>query len=139
MSLPISSSARPGSVSDSLDEATIRAVVDDFYGRVREDEVIGPVFNAHVADWDVHLPKMYGFWATVLLGEQRYHGNPVEKHRAVSEIRPAHFARWLDLFDQTLKDHCTPKDAEAWSAAARRMGFAMSHRLDHGQNEELLP
>lgn len=140
MSLPRASSySRPGSVSDSVDEATIRAVVDDFYGRIRRDPILGPVFNSRVDDWSKHLPKMYGFWATVVRGEQRYHGNPVEAHRPITELTSDLFARWLDLFETVLAEHCTPADAQAWAATARRMGFAMSCRLGLGQNEDLLP
>lgn len=142
MSLPPSSSSsysRPGAVSDAVDEATIRAVVDDFYSRVREDDLLGPVFAARVDDWSQHLPKMYGFWATVVRGERRYHGNPLEAHRPIAELSVERFERWLNLFEATLRDHCEPADAEAWALTARRMAFAMSHRLGLVRNEVLLP
>ena len=130
---------RPGAVSDSVDEQTIRAVVEDFYGRIRTHPTLGPVFNSHIADWGPHLDKMVGFWATVVRGEKRYAGNPIEAHTRVQGITSDLFAEWLDLFGETLREHCQPKDAEAWEATARRMGFAMSYRLGLGQNEALLP
>lgn len=119
--------------------AVIRAVVDDFYGRVRQDPMLGPVFEAHIQDWQPHLAKMYGFWATVLLGDRQYKGNPFERHQALPELSAAHFERWLNLFAETLASHCSPTDMAAWEATARRMGFAMTARLGFGEHAELLP
>lgn len=131
--------ARPGVVSDAVDMQVIRAVVDDFYGRVREDPMLGPVFAAHISDWGPHLNKMYGFWSTVLLGDRQYTGNPLVKHQALSELSAEHFKNWLNLFAETLGDHCSETDKAAWEATARRMGFAMSARLGFGEHPDLLP
>lgn len=117
----------------------IRAVVDDFYGRVRQDPMLGPVFEAQIEDWGPHLNKMYGFWSTVLLGDRQYTGNPFEKHQAISELSAGHFERWLNLFAETLENHCTEADKAAWEATARRMGFAMASRLGFGEDPSLLP
>ena len=117
----------------------IRAVVDDFYEVAREDALLGPVFEKHVDDWPAHLNKMYGFWGTALLGAQTYFGNPFEKHRVLPELSGDHFARWLDLFAETLRRHCSPSDATAWEAMVRRMGFAMTYRLGFGERADLLP
>ena len=130
--------ARPGAVSDAVDMAVIRAVVDDFYTRARQDPMLGPVFDAHIKDWGPHLLKMYGIRATVLLGDRQNKGNPFVKHQAISELSAAHFKCWLDLFGETLRDHCSPSDRDAWEATARRMGFAMASRLGFGEHEELL-
>ena len=117
----------------------IRAVVNDFYGRVQQDAMLGPVFEAHIDDWGPHLKKMYGFWSTVLLGDRQYTGNPFVKHQAVPELSAGHFERWLNLFAETLKSHCSQPDKAAWEATARRMGFAMASRLGFGEHTELLP
>ena len=52
---------RPGGVSEKVDDATIRAVVDRFYEIAQKDSVLGPVFDAHVVDWSSHLETMYAF------------------------------------------------------------------------------
>ena len=134
-----SSYTRPGAVSGAVTMGVIRAVVDDFYGRVRRDLMLGPVFAAHIDDWEPHLKKMYGFWSTVLLGDRQYTGNPFEKHQAVPELSAAHFERWLDLFAKTLETYCSEADKAAWEGTARRMGFAMASRLGFGEHAELLP
>jgi hemoglobin len=131
--------ARPGAVSNAVNIEVIRAVVDDFYGRVRQDLMLGPVFATHIGDWEPHLKKMYGFWSTVLLGDRQYTGNPFEKHQAVLELSAAHFERWLDIFAKTLETHCSEADKAAWEATARRMGFAMASRLGFGEHADLLP
>lgn len=116
----------------------IRAVVDDFYARVRHDAALGPVFAAHIEDWEPHLKKMYAFWGTVLVGRGEYKGNPFEKHQALPELSARHFEHWLDLFAKTLEAHCSAPDKAAWEATARRMGFAMAARLGFGEHAEWL-
>jgi hemoglobin len=130
--------SRRASEASSFDDHVIRAVVDDFYRAAREDPMLGPVFEKRVADWPAHLETMYGFWATVLRGERRYFGNPIEEHRAVPELSGDHFARWLELFSKTLGRHCNAQDAATWEAMVRRMGFAMSYRLGFGERADLL-
>ena len=49
----------------------------------RRDERLGPVFEAHVHEWDVHLARMTDFWSAALLRSGRYSGRPVERHRAI--------------------------------------------------------
>ena len=46
----------------------IKLLVDTFYGKIRENELLGPIFNGILKDrWPAHLEKMYRFWQTVLL------------------------------------------------------------------------
>ncbi|MDY7104922.1 MAG: group III truncated hemoglobin [Actinomycetota bacterium] len=94
--------ARP----DLDDHDQIAELVRRFYAEVANDDLLGPVFvDVARVDWATHLPKLTGFWARVLLGEGDYRGNPYLKHLAVHErhpFTPAHFERWLDLFEATL-------------------------------------
>lgn len=136
---PLRTYHRSGGVSEKVDAAVIAGVVDDFYAAARQDAQLGPVFDSHVADWTSHLATMRRFWATVLLGERGYSGNPMEKHQGVPELSADLFRRWLNLFSQTLARHCEPADAAAWEATARRMGFAMSSHMGFRQIEDLLP
>jgi hemoglobin len=86
-----------------LDRASIRRMVDDFYGRVREDALLGPVFEARVnGRWPEHLDRMVDFWSAALLREPGYSGNPRAVHARLEGVDPSHFRRWLELFAQTL-------------------------------------
>jgi len=93
----------------------IKLLIDTFYGKVREDEVIGYIFNdiANV-DWPKHLPKMYAFWGFLLLGLDTYQGNPLEPHRKLNEkirLKGDHFDRWILLFHQTVDELFGGKNA----------------------------
>ena len=55
---------------DILDLEDVKQLVDTFYAKVREDNMLAPVFNERIQDrWPEHLEKMYRFWQTVLLDE----------------------------------------------------------------------
>ena len=48
----------------------VKLLVNTFYGKVRQDDLLGKIFDGVIQDnWDFHLNKMYGFWQTVLLHE----------------------------------------------------------------------
>ena len=89
-------------------EDDIARMVHAFYGRVRQDERLGPVFDAHIADWPGHLAKMVDFWSSILLGSGRYGGTPMPAHQALPELEPALFDRWLALFQATTQAVCRP-------------------------------
>jgi hemoglobin len=84
-------------------EKEVRTLVHTFYGHIRDDELLGPVFEANIADWDRHLGKMVDFWSAILRGTGRYHGTPMPKHAALEGLSPALFERWLDLFRSTTR------------------------------------
>lgn len=83
----------------------IKKLVDTFYGKVREDDMIGPIFNNVIKDrWPIHLEKMYTFWQTVLLGEHTYYGSPFPPH-AHLPVSVEHFETWKSLFNATVKEN----------------------------------
>lgn len=88
--------------ADIKDEQDIKLLVDTFYDKVNKDELLGPVFNGFSqVNWEHHLPVMYSFWSSVLFGTMAYKGQPFPKHLSMP-IGREHFARWLDLFTQTV-------------------------------------
>jgi hemoglobin len=92
-------------VPSRITEQEIRDLVYTFYGRVREDACLGPVFEGRLAGrWEPHLEKMCDFWSSVLLATGRFEGNPVEAHLRVPDISPGHFDRWIELFERTAHD-----------------------------------
>ena len=101
-------------------------LVDRFYDRVRRDPLLAPVF-AHV-DWPAHLPVMYSFWASILLGEASYQGNPFQKHQQLP-IREPHFDRWLQLFTQTVRTEFDGPKADEAVDRAVSIASMFRHRL----------
>jgi hemoglobin len=80
----------------------IRVLVDEFYQKVREDELLAPIFNFRLSThWEPHLEKMYSFWNAALFGVKGYNGSPFMKH-ATMQLTEEHFNRWLQMFDETL-------------------------------------
>lgn len=99
----------PG-VAAGVTEEIIRDLVHTFYARVRRDPLIGPIFNAHVADWPEHLDKLCAFWSSVTLMTGRYKGTPMKVHAELPGIGAEHFQCWLSLFRATAQEVC-PEDA----------------------------
>ena len=80
----------------------IARVVAEFYAAIRVHPGLGPVFAAHVTDWPAHEAKIAAFWRNAILWERGYDGNPMAKHIAAGDVRPAMFDPWLALFDSVL-------------------------------------
>jgi hemoglobin len=95
--------------------------VHHFYDRVRDDELLGPVFAARIDDWEPHLARMCAFWSTVLRASGRYAGNPIEAHAGVPALDPTHFRRWLELFETSARATLNEAAAEDVHARAARM------------------
>jgi hemoglobin len=95
----------PSGDLDSPEE--IGEMVRRFYADVSMDDLLGPMFNdVAQVDWREHLVKLTAFWCRALLDLPGYTGNPFRAHALVHERRPftpAHFARWLELFHETLE------------------------------------
>ena len=107
-----------------IDEAMIERLVRGFYSRIREDDILGPIFAAKIEDWEPHLQKMFAFWSSVALMSGRYHGQPMAKHLPLP-VDARHFDRWLALFEQTARDTCPPKAAEHFTLLAQRIAESL--------------
>jgi hemoglobin len=103
-----------------ITESEISTLVDSFYGRVRLDPDIGPIFNAIVGDWPHHLATLKDFWSTVLLTTGRYKGDPMMTHLQL-QLDPEHFERWLSLFAETATEVLTPAGAELAISKSQRI------------------
>jgi hemoglobin len=93
-----------------IDEVMIESLVRTFYGHVRRDPLIGPVFDGKVQDWEEHIRRLCTFWSSVTLGTHRYRGQPMAAHLPLP-INSPHFDRWLEIFVQTAQDLCPPAAA----------------------------
>ncbi|CAL79457.1 conserved hypothetical protein; putative globin-like protein [Bradyrhizobium sp. ORS 278] len=103
-----------------LDDAAIRLLVEMFYGRAREDALIGPIFNRTVEDWDEHIGRISDFWSSMVLKTGRYSGAPMRPHLLL-DLHGPHFDRWLQLFEVTARDLFPPELAELFIIRARRI------------------
>lgn len=95
-----------------IDDQFVSDLVERFYGRIRDDDVLGPIFAARISNWPVHLEQMKRFWRSVLFSSGEFFGSPMAKHIAIAELDRSLFVRWLDLFGTTL-DELGSVDARA--------------------------
>ena len=117
----------------------IKTLVDDFYTKIREDELLGPIFNGVIGDnWPAHLAKMYGFWQTLLLETPAYSGSPFLKH-AKLPIAKEHFDSWMKLFTETVDHHFVGAKADEAKWRAARMSEMFQYKLDYYKNNPAEP
>jgi hemoglobin len=115
--------SKPISLPVSVSEKRIAELVDRFYARIREDALLGPVFNAAIGDhWPEHLATLTDFWTSVLLATGRYKGNPMMAHLAIPQMDQQHFSRWIELWRETTSEVFGPQISEALVAKASMMG-----------------
>ena len=92
-------------------------MVETFYGSIREDALLGPIFDQRIADWPAHLARMKAFWRSVLHNSGEFSGNPMIKHIAIPGLEERHFAHWLELFYATLRGKRIAQRPNWWACA----------------------
>jgi hemoglobin len=87
----------------------IEILVNKFYDKVKQDEVIGFIFNDIVkVNWEKHLPRMYDFWENTIFYTGTYTGNPMEMHKHLNRVVPLsteQFLQWNKLFVLTVDEN----------------------------------
>jgi hemoglobin len=104
-----------------VDAAYIDHLVESFYGKIKRDALLGPIFDARIADWPAHLARMKAFWRSVLHNSGEFAGNPMLKHMVIPGIDLRHFSHWLELFYQTLREAEPTCEATALVGGRARM------------------
>jgi hemoglobin len=109
-----------------IDADYVSRLVDTFYGHIRADALLGPIFAGRIADWDWHLDRMKRFWRSILHNSGEFSGNPMAKHLAIPGLSQAHFAHWLDLFYATLRElECDPAASREVAGRARMIADSL--------------
>lgn len=117
--------------TDILSLEDVKLLVDTFYGKVRKDKLIGPIFDERIQDrWPQHLTKMYTFWQTILLGEHTYYGSPFPPHAQLPVEKP-HFDRWLTIFSETLEELFAGEVAQEAMWRANKMAEMFQFKINH--------
>lgn len=123
-----------------IDEDMIERLVRAFYARIREDALLGPIFDSRISDWEPHLQRMCEFWSSVVLSSGIYHGQPMRMHVTLP-VDAQHFDRWLELFATTARELFSESVANLFVDRAQRialsleMGIASSHGQFLGRGE----
>lgn len=123
---------------ENLDD--VKLIVNQFYGKIREDELLGHIFENVIKDnWPEHLDKMYRFWQTVLLEERTYSGRPFVPHMNLP-VEKEHFDRWLVLFRGTVDELFEGQKAHAAKMQGQRMAEMFLIKINYfNQNKQQTP
>jgi hemoglobin len=113
-------------MKDITERNDIVYLVDSFYAKVMKDELLSPVFS-HI-DFPNHLPTMYNFWSSMLLGEQTYQGNPFQKHIGLP-VRAEHFDTWLKLFTETIDENFSGTKADETKSRAQSIAGVWKFKM----------
>lgn len=120
----------------------ISLLVHSFYGKIRKDELLGPIFNSHIAEeeWPVHLDKLTDFWETNLFGVPKFKGSPTAKHIQVDKnlnhkMSQVHFGKWLQLWFETIDELFEGEIANKAKYAARKMATGQFLAVWHQRPE----
>lgn len=125
--------------SDIKTLTDVKLLVDSFYGKVREDELLKDIFNNKIEDrWPEHLQKMYNFWQTVLLEEHTYYGSPFLPHAQLPVVL-THFKKWLLLFNTTVDDLFEGEKAEQAKWQGQRMAEMFHSKIEYYKDNQNTP
>lgn len=122
-----------------ITSAQIDDVVTQFYAKARTHPDLGPIFANHIQNWRPHEAKIASFWRNAIGIDRSFDGNPQSAHMAAHDIDSKHFALWLDLFDETLRDTLPAPTAKAWSTLAHRIGRALKMSIDQRDTPQDAP
>ncbi|MEM7185473.1 MAG: group III truncated hemoglobin [Bacteroidota bacterium] len=112
---------------DLSTEADVQLLVRTFYAKVREDDLLGPIFNGIITDWEPHLARISDFWMSNLFFSKKYLGDPMQKHIEVDQgphgtINEMHFGVWINLWYETMDELFEGEVASRAKNRARSMG-----------------
>jgi len=123
------------------DRDDVSFLVRSFYAKVRKNNILGPIFNDIVQDWEIHLEHLTDFWEMVLLQSGPGAGkfNPISVHKEVDEhtqnkISEEHFNNWLELWSETLDQYFYGEVAEYAKAHAQKMAYILLFKIREGRN-----
>ena len=107
----------------------IEQLVDTFYKNVLDDSEIAFFFTEVIpVDFDLHKPKLYDFWETMILFNPKYQGNPMGVHKEINAkhtMTKAHFDVWVNLFHKTIDDLFIGEKAEEAKTRSQHIATTM--------------
>lgn len=107
----------------------LRRLIHPFYADVRQHQVLGPIFNSHIADWAEHQAKIVEFWALQTGGTSQYRGGFAGAHLLLN-LSPEHFKHWLVLWEFNCRRHLPPREAGEMIALAHDFGRRLKRVLE---------
>ncbi|MAY82628.1 MAG: sec-independent protein translocase TatC [Flavobacteriales bacterium] len=120
-------------MKDIENREDLELLIDRFYKKALKDEVIQHFFTKEVElNWDSHIPLIVDFWESSLLGTGIYRGNPMSAHIALDQNSPMeqkHFDRWLNLWEESVKEHFAGEKADLAVSRAKQIAQLMQFKI----------
>lgn len=114
-------------------------LIDNFYAKIKVNTLLRPVFiDIAQINFEHHMPILYDFWCTMLLGEMSYSRNAMEVHLQLNQKTPltkAHFDEWLKLFTETVDENYLGAKAEEAKYRATNIAGLMLYKIEKMVNK----
>jgi hemoglobin len=118
---------------DIKNREDIEQLINAFYDKVKQDDVIGFIFNdVAKVNWQKHLPVMYDFWENIIFFSNKYSGNPMAVHMHLNQLVPLskeHFERWISLFTETVDELFEGSYASLTKEKAKGIAAIMQYKI----------
>lgn len=112
----------------------VKRLIDSFYKKIIPDPEMGFIFtDVAKISWDLHIPIMYSFWNSILLGEDSYKGNPMITHLELNDkvkLTNEHFKRWLQLWEETIHELFIGEKAKEAIIRAKNIAAVMQNKIE---------
>ena len=109
-------------------------LIDRFYEKIKVNPFLRTIFiDIAQLDFDHHMPILYDFWCTLLLGEMTYSRNAMEIHLQLNQkvsLTKMHFDEWLKLFNETVDDLYDGTKAQETKYRASSIAALMLHKIN---------
>jgi hemoglobin len=116
----------------------VKLLVDEFYKKAVADKSLGHIFtDVAKVNWEHHLPIMYKFWESLLLGQVGYVGNPMDAHFRLNQkitLTADHFNSWKFLFTSTVAQYFEGEVAEMAKQKAISIADLMFYKIQNSYN-----
>lgn len=120
---------------ETITKENIRRMVDHFYSQVLKDDLIGDFFIEKLGDemisdeWLHHLDLLRDFWASIILGDSAYRGQPIKPHLDMEDLKRESFERWLELFSQTIDKLYVKEQADIFKMHSQKIANSFMKSL----------
>ena len=110
-----------------LQDADLDEVLVAFYVTLADDALLAPYFAA--VDMTAHMPRIVGFWSTMLFHTGRYSGSAFRPHLEMPGLTAEHFSRWVATLEAVLDDRFAGPNTRLMLELAHRIAYSMQLRL----------
>jgi hemoglobin len=110
-----------------LRDEDLTEILTSFYATLEDDPLLASYFAP--VDMREHIPRIVGFWSTLLFGTKRYSDNAFAPHLRLEGLTGPHFARWVATLEKTIDERFEGPYAERMKEIAHRIAYSMQLRL----------